>query len=706
LGKALGDNALLQGQLNQAFVSRLLELVTKAREVRTVATERQAEKQSSVYVGDHLALTRVLDRFLMYVDTRDLSVAPHFLVGDGWEPGITWLFTSLLQPGMTFVDIGANFGYFTLLAATAVGPQGRVYSFEAGPRNFEILTLNVGVNWLGDRVRAHHCAVLDAKRQISFYEVPRFLGCSTLFVEKPDDPAFAPVSVSARPLDDMVSERVDLMKIDAEGSEPLILEGMRGVLDRSPEIKIVSEFNQHTLRMAGVDPLSFIRRIEELGLKTSIVSKGGAIEPFDERKLMASPMSTLLLEKTQGGSFRDHPDRRLDASEVTEISQKAEAQKARGAETNKSLVELTETEKSPGGRYIPSVEATTVEQLSKAAGENALLQGQLDQVFADRVLGLQKNAFLQGQLSQAIASRLFQLEKTASQTRETMVGSLQTLENLLRDLNRRIDSLASGRASSDLVVAPVGEGLLLTKVLNNFLMYVEAADMSVTPYLVTHGYWEKCITDAFIARVKPGMTVVDVGANYGYYTLIAGGVVGTAGRVYSFEPNPRAFELLMKNIHVNWYGSVVRAHQLAVLDSKKQVELHALRHFQGSSSLFVPELVPEADPPPERRPVVEAVPLDEIIQERVDLMKIDAEGSEPLIFEGMRGIIARSPNLTILMEFNIPMIRKSVDPQNFLRRIREFGFSMQWITPWDTLEPFEEEKAMQFPMFNLLLERN
>ncbi len=350
----------------------------------------------------------------------------------------------------------------------------------------------------------------------------------------------------------------------------------------------------------------------------------------------------------------------------------------------------------------PNHHPASDEQLRKAVGENAFLQGQLNQVFAGRLLELQNNALLQGQLNQAIASRLLRAEPTASQPQET----LQALEKLVRDLSGRIESLAVSSASWGRTVVPVGDGLLLTRVLHGFLMYLEATDMSVTPCLAMRGYWEKCLTAAFLSRLKCGMTVVDVGANCGYYTLLAASMAGPAGRVYSFEPNPRTFELLMKNIHVNWYGAQVQAYQLAVSDSKKQAELHVLRNFQASSSLFVPELVPESDSPREQHPVVEAVPLDDVIQERVDLMKIDAEGSEPLIFEGMRGILDRSPNLAIFMEFNIPMIRKSVDPRSFLKRIRESGFSLQWITPWDTLEPFEEERAMQFPMFNLLLERN
>jgi FkbM family methyltransferase len=333
----------------------------------------------------------------------------------------------------------------------------------------------------------------------------------------------------------------------------------------------------------------------------------------------------------------------------------------------------------------PSADGSSLEKLWTAVGENALLAGQVDQ---------------------AIISRLLQLE---SRTREAEAGFLGRIERLLHDLDGRIEGLTerikAAHSSGDRVVAQVGNDLWLTKVLNRFLMFVESSDMSVAPSLVMDGYWEKVITGAFTARLKPGLTVVDVGANYGYYSLLAAATVGTSGRVYAFEPNPRTFEVLMKNIHVNWFDSIVSARRLAALNSRKNVQLHALCNFQGSSSLFVPLLVPEADPPPEQRPVVEAAPLDDFIPESVDLMKIDAEGSEPLVFEGMPGILNRSPHLTIFMEFSVPMIRQSTDPRNFLNRIRELGFSLQWFTPWNSLELFDEEKALQFDRFDLLLER-
>jgi len=344
--------------------------------------------------------------------------------------------------------------------------------------------------------------------------------------------------------------------------------------------------------------------------------------------------------------------------------------------------------------------------------ENQLQTPNPESVTAEEEMAFQPQSITMAQIAKAIAESIM-LQARFNQSmnagmQELANGIIQTrdmLQKLSLDLNRRIEGLGAANAASWRLAVPVGNDLLLTRVLNSFLMYVEASDMSVTPHLVATGIWEKAISHAFIKHLRPGMTVVDVGANYGYYSLAAACQVGDKGRVYSFEPNPRTFEVLNKNIEVNWLGRIIRAHQLAVLDSRKEVKLHVLRRFQGSSSLFPPELIPEPDPPAEQWCSVDAVPLDEIVQEKVDVIKIDAEGSEPLVLEGMRGILDRSPDLTIFMEINVPMIQKTIDPRTFLKKIRELGATMHYFTPWNTLEPYDEEKALRFSLFNLLLER-
>ena len=88
----------------------------------------------SAYCGDHTALCRVLGKYLMYVDTRDTSFAPHMLMSGWWESWITKAISEHVQPGMVCADVGACIGYYTLVMADRVGPEGHVYCFEPNAR--------------------------------------------------------------------------------------------------------------------------------------------------------------------------------------------------------------------------------------------------------------------------------------------------------------------------------------------------------------------------------------------------------------------------------------------------------------------------------------------------------------------------------------------------------------------------------------------
>jgi FkbM family methyltransferase len=274
----LAENAALQADFYQAMASRLVEIEKLVRNL--------AHHANTFYVGDHLAVTRVVDHFLMYADTRDLSITPHLLIDGEWEPHVKKVLLQFITPGMTVVDVGANFGYFTLLAAQVVGPKGLVYAFEPHPRSFEILQKNIVANWYVDRIRSFPFALLDGAKQLDMHTTPSLAGGNSFFVTQMGGLSLdESIAVTAKTLDEVVSGRVDVMKIDAEGSEPFIIEGMKGVLARSPQIKIVMEFNPQALQAAGKDPRQFLRRLAELGFVAGMVTLQGDIEPPDESVL-------------------------------------------------------------------------------------------------------------------------------------------------------------------------------------------------------------------------------------------------------------------------------------------------------------------------------------------------------------------------------------------------------------------------------------
>src|SRR5262245_27706135 len=82
---------------------------------------------ANAYLGDHISLCRVLGRYSMYVDTRDIGFSSHMLLSGFWEMWVTEAIVARVKPGMRVVDCGANLGYFSLIMADLAGPAGHLH---------------------------------------------------------------------------------------------------------------------------------------------------------------------------------------------------------------------------------------------------------------------------------------------------------------------------------------------------------------------------------------------------------------------------------------------------------------------------------------------------------------------------------------------------------------------------------------------------
>ena len=160
-----------------------------------------------------------------------------------WEPNLTDFFYGNLRPGDVVIDVGANIGYFTLLAASIVGTTGRVISIEASPQIFGLLAENIEMNRLSN-VRAVNCAAAYADGEMSVYASGEDnIGHSSTIPL--DDNKFIG-TVKARPLHDILTSeelsRVRLVKIDIEGAERPVIESILEHLDLyGPDCEIAVE---------------------------------------------------------------------------------------------------------------------------------------------------------------------------------------------------------------------------------------------------------------------------------------------------------------------------------------------------------------------------------------------------------------------------------------------------------------------------------
>jgi FkbM family methyltransferase len=202
----------------------------------------------------------------MFLPEACQVVTPKLRVARTWEPASTqWVLESISRGG-TFVDVGAHAGYFTLLAAWCVGPEGRVYAFEPDPVNCAILRKNVELNGFHNVV-VEQVALAEAPGHRELYLSTRNSGDHRLAPEEGREA----VAVEAVALDDYWRGRgpVDFMKIDTQGSEAAVIAGARRTLSSSPGARILLEFWPFGLARAGAGVAELVRLLEECGFRVA-----------------------------------------------------------------------------------------------------------------------------------------------------------------------------------------------------------------------------------------------------------------------------------------------------------------------------------------------------------------------------------------------------------------------------------------------------
>lgn len=178
-----------------------------------------------------------------------------------------------------------------------------------------------------------------------------------------------------------------------------------------------------------------------------------------------------------------------------------------------------------------------------------------------------------------------------------------------------------------------------------FVLAVECAgDRHFAPCLRHHALWEPAETLALLRMLQPGMTVVDVGAHVGYYSVLCAQRVGRAGRVIAFEPEAQNRRLLHANLLLNDCANV------AVHASAVDAAAGSARLFLSDSNRGDHRLHAVAG---RRSVAVDTVSLDAALAGlALDFVKIDTQGAEPRVLHGMAGLIAsQRERLGMMLEF-------------------------------------------------------
>jgi len=241
--------------------------------------------------GDYLQVTA--DGHPFIVDLRD-TVVSYGIVADGaWEEEETALIRRLIKPGDHVVDVGAHIGYHAVIFAAAVGSRGKVLAFEPAGDNADLLEINVALNGFEKVVEVLRAAAgskpatVHLVRDHGQAETARGVSNRGAHHVAPVNGADAPL-VQLTTVDDATAgwERVDAVKIDVEGYEWHVLQGMRQTLARNIDLVLFVEFWPAAIVRAGAEPAALLDELETQGFSLWEIRRPGGLERYERGALL------------------------------------------------------------------------------------------------------------------------------------------------------------------------------------------------------------------------------------------------------------------------------------------------------------------------------------------------------------------------------------------------------------------------------------
>ena len=234
-----------------------------------------------------------------------------------------------------------------------------------------------------------------------------------------------------------------------------------------------------------------------------------------------------------------------------------------------------------------------------------------------------------------------------------------------------------------------------------FIFGVPSEEWRLVSYLSSGGVLEPATEKYFCSILKEDMNVVDVGANIGVYTLHA---LAAGCNVYSYEPTPKTYKILNDNIGINGFEPTgkARTYNVAVSDTDGDAQFNIF-DTSGHNSMF-------SEGESTNVIHVKTVCLDNHLRslERVDVVKVDVEGAEALVLKGMKDIIARNPDIIIIMEFAPSNLKRAgTQPEDLINIIRSMGLGIAIIDEDSGLvrRDVPDEELCSAYSVNMLLQR-
>jgi FkbM family methyltransferase len=262
------------------------------------------------YLGDGIALVFTIKNRPIYLSTRESHLALRLITQGAWEQGIALVIRRYLRPGDTVVEIGCNHGSHSLAICEEIGPSGKLYGFEANPRIFHLLRLTLVYNdFHPQRSLLFNFAAGNRVGEVPFI-IPK-LDVAGGWVSTDDDPFIINPSmqttveqikstVQMRRLDDVLADlpKIDMLRMDIEGSEGSAILGGLDLIKRSPRLTIISEWDPGYLQRAKTDPAELARLLSSLGFRAAVINGDATLSDVDMSRLATIEHCDLIFRKT------------------------------------------------------------------------------------------------------------------------------------------------------------------------------------------------------------------------------------------------------------------------------------------------------------------------------------------------------------------------------------------------------------------------
>ncbi len=223
-----------------------------------------------------------------------------------------------------------------------------------------------------------------------------------------------------------------------------------------------------------------------------------------------------------------------------------------------------------------------------------------------------------------------------------------------------------------------------------FRMSVDILNIRTAAEIRETGFYEPSCSQVLLKELRPGMNVIDAGANIGYYSVLFSQAVGETGTVFAFEPDIRCMSLLRHNIAQNHCRNI-QVIERCLSDRDGSVSFYISGHTAMSS--LTQENVLAA-----RQVTSASTTIDTIMKEKgnphIDLIKMDIQGAELRCLQGAADTLQRNPDIRLLIEFWPEGLKRAgTNPVDLLRFLTDRGFSIRCIQHEDYADPAVSPEA-------------